>query len=247
MRLHAPRIALLAAASFAASAPAAQAQTSAWSFDFGASTVLTSMTGSLTSSEITSPIDLDLAKLSEDQASFTVDFDVWNGDWGLLTGIQLLDYSLSTATEINNVFTRELQETIGELTVARRLAPGAHVYAGVRTWSTGVVLQLSEPTPATLDGSDSWVDPVVGGHVERAFDEGWFVALDADVGGLGISSNLTWKAVGGVGYRVSSLFSVLAEYSLLAVDYTTDARALDGTVTYDTMRHGPRIGARLVF
>jgi hypothetical protein len=237
----------LLTAVFALGTAPAGAQTSDWSFDFTASTVLTSMTGSLTASEITSPIDLDLAKLSEDQASFTLDFDVWKGNWGLLTGIQLIEYKLSTATEINNVFTRELDETIGELTVARRLAPGAHVYGGIRTWSTAVVLQLGPPTPGTLDGSDKWVDPVVGGHLERAFDEGWFVALDADVGGFGISSDLTWKAVGGIGYRVSRTFSILAEYSLLGVDYTTEAPGRGGTVTYDTMRHGPRIGARLTF
>lgn len=238
---------LVAAAILAAPAAPASAQSSDWSFSFRASALVTTMTGSLTSTEISSPIDLDLAKLSEEKAGFTLDFDVWKGDWGLLTGVQLIELKLSTATDINNVFTRQLEETIGDVVVARRLAPGAHVYAGIRSWSTAVEFQLGPPTPGTLDGSDKWVDPVLGGHMESPFSDGWFAALDADLGGFGIGSDLTYKAIGAIGYEVSPTFSILAEYSLLGVDYTTDTPEIGGSATYDTLRHGPRIGARLTF
>ena len=238
---------LVLVAILGATAMPAHAQSSDWTLNFTASAILTTMTGSLTSTEISSPIDLDLAKLSSEKEGFTVDFDVWKGDWGLLTGVQLIELKLSTATEINNIFTRQLEETIGDVVVARRLAPGAHVYGGIRAWSTAVAFQLGEPTPGTLDGSDKWVDPILGGHLERPFSDGWFAALDADLGGFGIGSDFTYKAIGAIGYEVSPTFSILAEYSLLGVDYTTDTPAIGGSATYDTLRHGPRIGARLTF
>ncbi len=64
---------------------------------------------------------------------------------------------------------------------------------------------------------------------------------------LGVGSDLTWRALGAVAYELSDRLALFVEYGVLAVDYTTDARELSGTVTYDTTRHGPRIGARTTF
>jgi hypothetical protein len=218
-----------------------------WTISVEATAVVTNMTGSLTFSEIETPTDLDLADLTSSKGGFTVGLDIWKGDWGILTGLQILDLEKESTTAINNVFTRQVEETIGKVAIARRLAPGAVVFAGIRTWNTSLMFELGPPTTASLDGSDQWVDPIVGGRLFLDLGEGWFVGLDADVGGLGISSDLTWNAMGRAGYQVSNTLTLFAAYRALGVDYTTDAAEVDGTVTYDTVRHGPQIGLRVTF
>jgi hypothetical protein len=220
---------------------------SEWTVRFDATVVATDMTGSLTFSEIDTPADLDLAELLTRKEGFTVGLELWRGAWGVLAGIQLLELEKQSTTAINNVFTRKVEETIGKIAIGWQPAPAAVVFAGVRTWDTSLMFELGPPTTASLDGSDRWVDPIVGGSLYHDFGQGWFAALNADIGGFGMSSDLTWNAKGSAGYQVSNTLSLLLAYRALGVDYTTASSAVGGTVTYDTIRHGPQIGLALTF
>ena len=62
-----------------------------------------------------------------------------------------------------------------------------------------------------------------------------------DIGGFGVGSDFSWNANGGVGYRVSTLFSLAAQYKALSVDFQNDKTGLD-FLSYDTITHGPVIG-----
>ena len=47
---------------------------------------------------------------------------------------------------------------------------------------------------------------------------------------------------GGVGYDVSSLFSLVAQYKALSVDFENDAAGTPDFLLYDTITHGPLVG-----
>jgi len=96
-------------------------------------------------------------------------------------------------------------------------------------------------TPAALDLGDSWIDPVVGGRLVQDLTDAWFLILRGDVGGFGVGSSFSWNALGGIGYEVSSLFSVVAQYRALGVDFENDESGFD-FLSYDTTTHGPLIG-----
>ena len=219
------------------------AQESDWQIDLGASARFVTLTGDIVFAG-TQTRTLSLSDLTSSvQPGLAIELDVWNGDWGVLTSIFAVDYEGKAATGQNAIFTTQAEESVGRIAIGRRIVPGAHVYAGARIWSTSLDFRVGEPNPGQLDGSDSWVDPVIGGSVDKPLGDGWFTTLDADIGGFGLGSTFTWQAMGAFGYEVSPGWSVLVRYRATGVDHETDAAAFSGTVNYDTIRHGALFGA----
>jgi len=62
-----------------------------------------------------------------------------------------------------------------------------------------------------------------------------------DIGGFGVSSDLTYQIYGGVGYRFKEWFSAELGYRVLDVDYDDDG------FVYDLTMHGPMAGFRFQF
>lgn len=89
--------------------------------------------------------------------------------------------------------------------------------------------------------TEDWFDPIVGARAVVSLGGGWFVQAAGDIGGFGAESDLTWQALGGVGYRFSPMVSMVAGYRAMGVDYEKDGFLLD------TVSHGPVIGLTLSF
>lgn len=230
-------------------APAILAQDSDWQIEFGAAVQFSTLTGDIGFTGVENARSLSLGDLlSNASPGLAIDLDVWYREWGLVTDIFAVDFEGKAATDQNSVFTTQAEESVGRVAVGRRLAPNAHVYAGARFWSAALAFRLTEPNPGTLDGSDNWIDPIVGGSVDTYVGEdGWFAGLDADVGGFGVASDFTWHAMGTFGYEVSPGWSVQVSYQATGVSYSTDSSAGGGTVEYDTIRHGAHFGAVFYF
>jgi hypothetical protein len=112
------------------------------------------------------------------------------------------------------------------------------IYAGGRTIWLGTQVDIKNGDSASANTSST--APVIGGRIVAEFLPKWFLLLDGNVGGFGADNvNLTWAALGAVGYR-SSLFgvpsSVEAGYKALNVDVDK------GRVAADVTMNGPFIG-----
>ncbi|MDD1635909.1 MAG: hypothetical protein LUQ06_06420 [Methylococcaceae bacterium] len=112
------------------------------------------------------------------------------------------------------------------------------IYAGGRTIWLGTQVDIKNGDSASANTSST--APVIGGRIVAEFLPKWFLLLDGNVGGFGADNvNLTWAALGAVGYR-TSLFgvpsSVEAGYKALNVDVDK------GRVTADVTMNGPFIG-----
>lgn len=112
------------------------------------------------------------------------------------------------------------------------------IYAGGRTIWLGTQVDIKNGDSASANTSST--APVIGGRIAAEFLPKWFLLLDGNVGGFGADNvNLTWAALGAVGYR-TSLFgvpsSVEAGYKALNVDVDK------GRVTADVTMNGPFIG-----
>ncbi len=81
----------------------------------------------------------------------------------------------------------------------------------------------------------TWADPVIGARGRAQFGDGFFLNVYGDVGGFGVSSDLTWQAYGGLGYQVNDWFSAQAGYRYLLEDFDDDG------FVYDVALHGPLI------
>ncbi len=119
------------------------------------------------------------------------------------------------------------------------------LYAGARVNGLDVALEIDDRrTPnRDFDESDSisWVDPIIGARLGVNLSEKFFGFASGDVGGFGVSSEFTWQALAGFGYRVTENGSLLLGYRAIGTDYT------HGGFTYDLVASGPVIGYEYKF
>jgi len=89
--------------------------------------------------------------------------------------------------------------------------------------------------------SKAWVDPFVGFRARcQLWDHGYVVAR-GDIGGFGVSSDLTWNAFGALGMDLNERTSVEIGSRYLSVDYQS------GGFHYDVATRGPYIGVNIGF
>jgi len=99
---------------------------------------------------------------------------------------------------------------------------------GVRYWNIKNDLTLSGPGGIlSFNGSStlSLIDPIVGLRSKIYLTKKLSLNVHGDIGGFGVSeksSNLSWQALGTLGYDFTRHFSLLAGYRALAVDKHVD-------------------------
>lgn len=96
--------------------------------------------------------------------------------------------------------------------------------------------------------NENWVDPIIGLEAIVDFTDHWRLTTHGDIGGFGVSSDLTWSLSAALGYRfhlgrVPSEFFI--GYKALGTDFTENSG--DREFTWDTVLHGPLIGLRFTF
>jgi hypothetical protein len=95
-----------------------------------------------------------------------------------------------------------------------------------------------------FDQSQTWVDPLIGVNAILRLSERWAVRAEADVGGFGVGSDLTWNAQAALTYRFTAAglgAFAGAGYRALSWDYE------DGGFGWDVIMHGPMLGAGVRF
>jgi hypothetical protein len=96
----------------------------------------------------------------------------------------------------------------------------------------------------TVDGSESWVDPLIGSRIGLDLTDRWAIIGEGNFGGFGVGSDFTWNAQAYVGYQFS-LFgrptTLLLGYRALYQDYH------HRNFEWDVTMHGPVIGTAIRF
>ncbi len=113
--------------------------------------------------------------------------------------------------------------------------------AGARFWhiSNDVTLTVGlggGSVTGSYGESFGWVDPLAGLRAFLPLTEKLSVQAQADIGGFGAGSDLTWSALATVNYTFSDHLSASAGYKVLDVDYD------HGGHVYDTRLSGPVLG-----
>lgn len=113
---------------------------------------------------------------------------------------------------------------------------------GGRVNSVHTKMNLSGPL-RSVEGGDkkTWVDPIIGVQAEVPLSHKASLGLYGDVGGFGVSSDVTWQLWGGVQYGFSEHWSASAGWRHYAVDYHK------GAFIYDVSLSGPIVGVRYQF
>jgi hypothetical protein len=102
--------------------------------------------------------------------------------------------------------------------------------------------RLNELIPESeLHASKAWVDPFIGFQGRWEMNDQFYLVGRGDIGGFGVSSELTWNAYAALGAEINERTSVEFGYRYLQVDYDR------GGFNYDVATKGPFIGVRMDF
>ncbi len=126
--------------------------------------------------------------------------------------------------------------------VAYRLSGRFEVLGGLRYNDINADIAAVGPTGDTRarSGSQSWVDPYVGGRYTLRFAARWSFKLRADVGGFGVGSKSAWQVVTRLNWDATDHLGVTFGYRVIDIDYEEG----DGVsrFVFDAQTGGPVIG-----
>jgi hypothetical protein len=113
-------------------------------------------------------------------------------------------------------------------------------YAGLRAYFLSIDLEASQVGPE-VHGSEDWVDPIVGIRADFTFGPRWGAVLEADVGGFGAGSDLSWNLLAAVRHRFSGSVALSLGWRVLDVDYE------NGDFVFDVRMSGPLLALTFTF
>ena len=93
----------------------------------------------------------------------------------------------------------------------------------------------------TIEGSQNWIDPIVGGRVLWNPHKSWQVNLEADIGGFGAGSDFSSNLNAGVFYRITDWLLLWGGYRGLYTNYDKNGFKFDAWI------HGPYLGLGFEF
>lgn len=178
--------------------------------------------------------------------------EVRKGRWALVGDLSYVDTGVSaelaTPTPQFSDAGLDTKSVFGTAAASYRLSESDDgdsfdILGGVRfNWADNDV-RLMRPDGSQVKASDNetWFDPVVGVRAAAQLTDRWGVVGYADVGGFGLSSDLTWQAMASVNYRLNDRFSVVVGYRYYAIDYDHDG------FVFDVAQYGPLIGTTIRF
>ncbi len=110
--------------------------------------------------------------------------------------------------------------------------------AGARLWSVSTDFDFNGGLLNGTSRNDgaTWIDPLVGAKFRADLSDSIYLSGWGMIGGFGVSSDLMWDVMGGVGYQMNDSFSMFAGYRAVSVDYSADG------FVYDVVQKGPIFG-----
>ena len=233
-------------------APAAPAPVSdsGWTFRMAPYLWAQGLDGAMGVRGLTGDVNLDFSDIASDlDFAYMGAFEARHGRWGIMTDINYAETS-------DNIDTREvffsggdfkMKQFLGNVTLNYRVietdTTALDLYAGARLNWVDLGISLDRPSAlrgaasntVSRSGDEFWADAIVGARFQTSLGGPWFLRASGDIGGG--DSDLTWQAMGLIGYKISDTCNVGLGYRTLSTDYK------NGGFTYDITASGPILGA----
>jgi len=205
----------------------------------------TALEGDVTLRGFNAPVDVPFEDVLEKlDFAFMGAVEIGRGRWSFLADLFYAEISADNSKG-NLLFDAQLDQFIGNFVITRNLVDDPckrfDVYAGARVNSLDLDINIIR-TGILLtqvfngSGSETWVDPIIGARYQQELSEKFFFRAVGDIGGFGVSSDLTWQALAGLGYHINEDAAVMLGYRGIGTDYE------DGQFGYDVISHGILLG-----
>ncbi|MCJ7593187.1 MAG: hypothetical protein MUO52_00260 [Desulfobacterales bacterium] len=232
-----------------------------WEFAFTPYLWALSLDGSATVKGHKSDVDMSFSDIvSEMNIAFMFDFEARkdrlgffvNPLYAVLSGDQTAS---GVSTDVTaNIFVGSfgVDYQLGPYALTESSAGGAPAvtlvpFVGGRYTYLGVT--INQKDVRYTDGSQNWLDPIVGLRTIWDFSKQWNFTLSGNIGGFGVGSDFAWEGYGYFGYRFSLLGKDNAQflfgYRALYQDYKKGSGS--GLFEFDATMHGPIVGLSIGF
>jgi hypothetical protein len=202
-----------------------------WSFSITPYLWAAGIDGDTAANGIGSEIDTGYSFLSLDNLDLAIATaaQARKGKWSVLLDGMYVDFSdtfdrtlVSTEAEVSGGYF----EASAAYPAAR--IPGLDLIFGLRYVGLETSVQLT-PGPSA-ERRESWLDPLVGARFSHEFNDRWSVTLRGDIGGFGVSSELTTNVAAIFGVRLTDAMTLRFGYRALQMDFEDDQFVLDATL-----------------
>jgi hypothetical protein len=199
------------------------AETDKWQFTISPYLWVASIVGSTGADGIDSGIDTGYNFLSLDnlEGAFFIAASARKGRWTIQTDAVFLKFA---DEGIFDLLTANIDLSGNVLELSGAYRPGSFKYTelvfGVRRVSLEIDIGLT-PGPQGIQ-KENWLDPLIGIRHIRPLGEKWRAIFRADLGGFGVSSDLTFNAIVGADFNMTKHSSLFLGYRYLTLDFSED-------------------------
>jgi hypothetical protein len=215
------------------------AETNKWSCDISLYGLAAGMSGDVTVRGVPADVDLGFDQIWDNLefgAMGTV--RIGYGRWALNADVIYMGLQAS-----KNGVSLDFEQWMVEPSLSFRILRNVELLAGARY--NNLSGDVTGPLGRNPSGTQEWWDPIVGGKLSLPLGEKFSLNFRGDVGGFGVSSDLTWQAYPSVRWQVSRGCSIDAGYRWVYTDYTTGSGGAE--FKYDMLTQGPQLGVTFHF
>jgi hypothetical protein len=135
--------------------------------------------------------------------------------------------------------------SIGNRAVLTVEALGGARYTYLRTKIEATIVGPLGAQRRTVQGRRDWVDPILGGRLSWNLSDSWTLGFRADIGGFGLSSDITLNVDTMLKYRINKWLNFYGGFRALYMDHEEGSDS--SKFKYDVWAYGPWMGLGVEF
>ena len=225
-----------------ACAVTARAQTNHWHVDTSLNLFAAGLSGDVTAHGIPAKVDASFGDVLENLEAgaagrITVGYDRW------LLSTEFSYMKLGVSVPAASV---EMKQWLVEPSLGYQFCNSFQGFVGARYNNINGDVTFNGPAGKVATGTQEWWDPIIGAQTSLPL-VGKKLTADGrfDIGGFGVSSDITWQAYPYLNWRFARWGSAQLGYRWLGTDYETGSGA--NKFQYHMLVQGPQLGVTIHF
>ncbi|WOH38366.1 hypothetical protein RI844_03785 [Thalassotalea fonticola] len=222
-----------------------------WSFQLEPYALATTIEGDAGIGVVDSPdIEVDFDTILENlEMAGMLHFEAHHtSGWGFALDYGFMDLQGKVSSDAGGFVDASVRQGVLEgLVIKRKHYPNVFVdsFIGFRWWDNDIDVRIKSavlPIDFERNIEEDWVDPILGMRILVHITPNSTMVLHGDVGGFGVSSDITYSMQAGIMYRMTESLTLDMRYKATWVDYEDGSSGKQGYFKYDTVTHGPLLG-----